>query len=73
MVSNPSAEREALWQKVKAAHDATDALREHEAHDQPGHDAHHQMKIGIEKLVAAENALAAFDAEHPDIAPPGTL
>ncbi len=67
MESIPNAEREALWQQVKAAHEAIDALRAQEEHEQPGHDVHHQMKIASEKLVATENALAAFDAEHPGV------
>ena len=65
METNPSAEREALWQKVKAAHEAIDALRKEPEHDQPGHDTHMRMKLATEKMVAAENALASFDAEHP--------
>ena len=67
MESNPTTEREALWQQVKAAHDVIDALRAQEEHDQPGHDVHHQMKMATEKLVLAENTLAAFDAENPSV------
>lgn len=65
METDHAAEREALWQQVKAAHEGIGALRAKPEHEQPGHDVHHQMKIATEKLVAAENALAVFDAGHP--------
>lgn len=59
MESFPNAEREALWQQVKAAHEAIDALRAQEEHEQPGDDVHHQMKIASRIYTLEELAYLA--------------